>query len=236
MTMDEETVEGNEAINSVKNLAKHVMLPGMSIFLLSIMCGNAMSMSKWFNWVPESATIIFVSVLLGLSLRNLIAGGMLSNETFTFMNATLLNLGLLPIIIFNSGWSLRTKDFVSQIEYILIFAILGTFISTFFIGYTLWYLSNHFSFIKATLTIRECLAFASLISAVDPVATLSTYAEMDMPSTQPLLNIMVFGESAINDAVAIVLFEVFNEGWEDFSYFTCGFRMSKLLFGSILFG
>ena len=99
--------------------------------------------------------IIFVCILLGLSLCNLIAGGMLSNETFTFMNATLLNLGLLPIIIFNSGRSLRTKYFVSRIEYILTCAIFGTLISIFFIGYTLWWLSNYFSFIRATLTLRE---------------------------------------------------------------------------------
>ena len=71
---------------------------------------------------------------------------------------------------------------------------------------------------------------------VDPVATLSTYAEMDMPSTQPLSNIMVFGESAISDAVAIVLFVIFNEGREEFSYLDCALQTTELLFGSMFFG
>merc|ERR1719236_453815 len=54
---------------------------------------------------------------------------------------------------------------------------------------------------------RTAFAFASLISATDPVATLSTYAKLKV---DPLLNILVFGESIINVAVAIVLFGVFN--------------------------
>merc|ERR1719443_678511 len=56
-------------------------------------------------------------------------------------------------------------------------------------------------------SLRTAFAYASLISATDPVATLSTYSKLKV---DPLLNIMVFGESVINDAVAIVLFNVFN--------------------------
>ena len=43
----------------------------------------------------------------------------------------------------------------------------------------------------------------ALISATDPVATLSVFAAVDVP---PLLFNLVFGESVLNDAVAIVLF------------------------------
>lgn len=54
---------------------------------------------------------------------------------------------------------------------------------------------------------RVAFAYASLISATDPVATLSTYSKLKV---DPLLNILVFGEATINDAVAITLFSVFN--------------------------
>ena len=52
------------------------------------------------------------------------------------------------------------------------------------------------------LSFVESFAFGSLISAVDPVATLAIFQALDV---DPILNMLVFGESILNDAVAIVL-------------------------------
>ena len=52
------------------------------------------------------------------------------------------------------------------------------------------------------LTLVECFAFGSLISAVDPVATLAIFQAIDVDQ---ILYMLVFGESVLNDAVAIVL-------------------------------
>jgi len=52
------------------------------------------------------------------------------------------------------------------------------------------------------LNFVESFAFGSLISAVDPVATLAIFQALDV---DPVLNMLVFGESILNDAVAIVL-------------------------------
>ena len=54
------------------------------------------------------------------------------------------------------------------------------------------------------LSLAESFAFGSLISAVDPVATLAIFQAID---TDPVLYMLVFGESVLNDAVAIVLTE-----------------------------
>ena len=48
----------------------------------------------------------------------------------------------------------------------------------------------------------ESFAFGSLISAVDPVATLAIFQAIDV---EPILYMLVFGESVLNDAVSIVL-------------------------------
>lgn len=48
----------------------------------------------------------------------------------------------------------------------------------------------------------ESFAFGSLISAVDPVATVAIFHAIDV---DPVLNMLVFGESILNDAIAIVL-------------------------------
>jgi sodium/hydrogen exchanger 8 len=50
--------------------------------------------------------------------------------------------------------------------------------------------------------IVESFAFGSLISAVDPVATLAIFKALNV---DPILYMLVFGESVLNDAVAIVL-------------------------------
>lgn len=54
----------------------------------------------------------------------------------------------------------------------------------------------------------EALLFGALISAVDPVATLSILGNPEL-NLDPLLYSIVFGESVLNDAVAIVLFNTF---------------------------
>lgn len=54
----------------------------------------------------------------------------------------------------------------------------------------------------------EALLFGALISAVDPVATLSIMGNDDL-NVDPLLYSLVFGESVLNDAIAISLFKTF---------------------------
>ena len=52
------------------------------------------------------------------------------------------------------------------------------------------------------LSLVESFAFGSLISAVDPIATLAIFHAIDVDQ---ILYMLVFGESMLNDAVSIVL-------------------------------
>lgn len=63
-------------------------------------------------------------------------------------------------------------------------------------------LSKYFSFIWFPLLCFPSFAFGSLISAVDPVATIAIFNALNV---DPVLNMLVFGESILNDAVSIVL-------------------------------
>ena len=85
----------------------------------------------------------------------------------------------------------------------------GTIISTFVVGLLTFYVA------KAGLIRKidsenpmEALLFGALISAVDPVATLSIMGSAELQCDQ-LLYSLVFGESVLNDAIAIVLFKTF---------------------------
>lgn len=56
----------------------------------------------------------------------------------------------------------------------------------------------------------DSLKFGAMISATDPVATLSVLSSM-RPMKDPDLYSMIFGESVLNDAIAVVLFSVFEK-------------------------
>lgn len=149
--------------------------------------------------------------------------------------AGVLNLFLLPIIIFEAGWSMNHRAFVDLMLTILTFAVLGTLISMVVVGL----LINATCDVHGVCSVRAAFTYAALISAVDPVATLATYAHLQV---DPLLNICVFGESVVNDAVAIVLFRVLNTGglFTDTSFNVVSGRIasqtSLLLFGSVGLG
>jgi NhaP-type Na+/H+ or K+/H+ antiporter len=234
MTVSEANIKGNEGIVSVHAIANKIVLPASAIFLLIILLSRVFGQSKYLSFLPDSVTIIMASMMLGVGVRKAIQWGYIDFHQFTLINSVVLNLFLLPIIIFNSGWALNKRNFVSQIEHVHIFAVFGTLISTFTVGGLSYILATK-GWHKVT-DFRSNMVFGALISAVDPVATLSTYAKLGLPETQPLLHTLVFGESAINDAVAIVIFDVVNEGWDDLSLVNSSGKIAKLLGGSLFVG
>merc|ERR1719426_671199 len=99
------------------------------------------------------------------------------------------------------------SNFGANLTEIVVLAVVGTIVSTFGLGFILHSLAgiNFFDYPKE-LGIFESLAFAALISAVDPVATLATF---DALRVDPNVEVLIFGESLLNDAVAIVLYKSF---------------------------
>lgn len=153
-----------------------------------------------FQYVPESVVIVFLGALIGLTM-NALSNRNISNwrkeEAFS---PTAFFLVLLPPIIFESGYNLHKGNFFQNIGSILVFAIFGTTISAFVIGFGIYFLG--LADVVYRLGFVESFAFGSLISAVDPVATVAIFHALNV---DPVLNMLVFGESILNDAIAIVL-------------------------------
>ncbi|XP_071481960.1 sodium/hydrogen exchanger 8-like [Diadema antillarum] len=155
-----------------------------------------------FHYLPESVAVVCLGLLLGLIILALKHTN-ISDHDFSqdeILDPTLFFLILLPPIIFESGYSLHKGNFFQNIGSILVFAIFGTLISTLVVGGGVYLLGK--AKVAYELTLVESFAFGSLISAVDPVATLAIFSALDV---HPLLNMLVFGESILNDAVSIVL-------------------------------
>ncbi len=149
------------------------------------------------HYIPESLAIVFLGGFVGALIK------LLPNEEFKKVESfspTTFFLVLLPPIIFESGYNLHKGNFFANIGSILIFAIFGTVISALVVGGGVYLMG--LADLVYPLNFVESFAFGSLISAVDPVATLAIFQALD---ADPVLNMLVFGESILNDAVAIVL-------------------------------
>ena len=115
-------------------------------------------------------------------------------------------MALLPPILFNSGYQLRRELFLRHIYPIVMFAVIGTIISSITCAMSLWGLQQLNLFSTFDPSLLELFAFGSLIAATD---TVSVIAVLQTKRVDPHLFYVVFGESALNDAVALVLFNSF---------------------------
>ncbi|RQM24611.1 hypothetical protein B5M09_002780 [Aphanomyces astaci] len=109
---------------------------------------------------------------------------------------------LLPPIIYEAGFSVERTTFFRNFGAVLATAIWGTLISACATGLTLYFASSC-GWIPSIDWV-EAFLFGALLSAVDPVATLAVFQKLNVP---PVLFNVVFGESVLNDAVAIALYK-----------------------------
>ncbi|XP_055389386.1 sodium/hydrogen exchanger 8 [Condylostylus longicornis] len=159
-----------------------------------------MMLQTGFQYLPESIVVVFLGALIGLTLKIFVDDNRSSWKREEVFSPTGFFLVLLPPIIFESGYNLHKGNFFQNIGSILVFAIFGTTISALVIGAGIYLLG--IAEVAYRLNFYESFAFGSLISAVDPVATVAIFHALDV---DPVLNMLVFGESILNDAISIVL-------------------------------
>lgn len=182
--------------NETDELFGLLYLIGLSVVLL---LGFKVTSVWKIHHIPESGIAIIVGVIVSLTTHALGHNDIANNfdpSTFFFF--------LLPPLIFQAGYSQDRVPFFSNWFAISIFANLGTVISILVFGYCLYWLG--LANVSLPLSVMECLAFGSLISATDPVATLSVFADLNV---DPALNAIIYGASAVDDAIALILYDAF---------------------------
>ncbi|TIA96801.1 hypothetical protein E3P94_03071 [Wallemia ichthyophaga] len=179
----------------------------LSILTLLIICSLCLSyflQQKKIRSVHETVIAVFAGMVVGLIIR--LSPGHIIREMVTFSPSLFFNL-LLPPIILDSGYRLREAHFFRNIIPILTFALAGTFISAVVIGFVVYVFSFlHISSLQISLV--ECLILGSTLSATDPVTILAIFNTFKV---DPKLYSVIFGESILNDAVSIVLYETLSQ-------------------------
>ena len=110
---------------------------------------------------------------------------------------------LLPPIILASGYELHQANFFRNIGTILTFAFAGTLISAVVLGLFLW-LWTRIPLDGFQISFVEAISVGATLSATDPVTILAIF---NTYKVDPKLYTIIFGESILNDAIAIVIFD-----------------------------
>ncbi|CAN1135959.1 Sodium/hydrogen exchanger 4 [Linum perenne] len=157
---------------------EHAQVIPMTIFVavlcLCFVVGHLLEENRWVN---ESITAIFIGFVTGILILVLRKGK--SSHLLRF-SEELFFIYLLPPIIFNAGFQVKKKHFFQNFVTIMLFGIIGVFISTVIIS----------------------LAIGTIFSSTDTVCTLQVLHQDETP----LLYSIVFGEGVVNDATSVVLF------------------------------
>ncbi|KAM9741986.1 sodium/hydrogen exchanger 6a [Menidia menidia] len=168
-------------------------------------------MSCFFNASPATLLVNISGKFYEYTLKGEISGNEVNdvqdNEMLrkvTFDPEVFFNI-LLPPIIFHAGYSLKRRHFFRNMGSILAYAFMGTVVSCFVIGLLMYgcvTLMKRMGQLGGDFFFTDCLFFGAIISATDPVTVLAIFNELQVDVD---LYALLFGESVLNDAVAVVL-------------------------------
>ncbi|KAL4957777.1 Sodium/hydrogen exchanger family-domain-containing protein [Aspergillus filifer] len=170
----------------------------ISLLMLALFTSYILQQRK-IEAVHETVLSIFGGMFVGLIIR--LTESPIENFV-AFDYQFFFNL-LLPPIILASGYELHQANFFRNIGTILTFAFAGTFISALVLGLVL-FLWTRIPLDGFSINFVEAISVGATLSATDPVTILAIF---NLYKVEPKLYTVIFGESILNDAIAIVLFE-----------------------------
>ncbi|NEO26360.1 MAG: sodium:proton antiporter [Kamptonema sp. SIO4C4] len=167
------------------------------LLLLLVACLSAIAFKRL--QFPYSVGLAIIGLILGglaefIPLLNPLKQLTLSHDLILYL--------FLPPLVFESALNLNSRLLRRNFTPVFTLATLGLLLSAFTIGGGLWGVGK--VLLSDSLPLLQTLLFGTLISATDPVAVIALFKELGV--SQRLL-ILVEGESLLNDAAAIVLFE-----------------------------
>lgn len=178
--------------------------------------------------LPKSSVLIGLGITVGAVAYNSFGETFINNQ---FGPDIFFNI-LLPPIILEATFKLCSREFLMQIDGVLLLSFVGTIVTVAGMG-TLLYLTVTQSWFVAgaEVTFTDCLIFSSVIAPIDPAAVLMAFEHIGVNQSLVLL---ILGESLFTDSIAIVLFETISWSvhhdvsgitclWAILSFFTIGF-------------
>ncbi|CAN9498437.1 unnamed protein product [Ophioblennius macclurei] len=152
-------------------------------------------------WIPESCLLIAIGLIVGAIMHSV------KEEPPAVLNSDVFFLYMLPPIVLDNGYFMPTRPFFENVGTVLWYAVVGTLWNSVGIGLSLFAICQIEAFGVQDINLQENLLFASIISAVDPVAALNVFEDIGVNEQ---IYIVIFGEGLFNDAVTVVLYNMFS--------------------------
>ncbi|XP_054915187.1 sodium/hydrogen exchanger 2-like [Poeciliopsis prolifica] len=151
-------------------------------------------------WIPESCLLIGIGLIVGGIMHSV------KEEPPAVLSSDVFFLYMLPPIVLDSGYFMPTRLFFENVGTVMWYAVVGTLWNSIGIGLSLFAICQFEVFDLQDINLQENLLFASIISAVDPVAALNVFDDIGVNEQ---IYIVIFGEGLFNDAVTLVLYSMF---------------------------
>ncbi|WP_339543063.1 cation:proton antiporter, partial [Pseudomonas sp. JAI120] len=182
------------------------MLDIIAIFL----CITAVLAYLNRRYVGLPSAIGVMGIALGLSLLNMAFDALGFHALHTLEQSLvesidfseLLMQGMLSLLLFAGALHVDLSELRAYKWQVASLALVGTTLSTLFIGFGLWAL---LSLTELQLPLSYCLVFGALISPTDPIAVLGILKSAGAPHS---VELVISGESLFNDGVSVVLFSL----------------------------
>jgi len=166
-------------------------------------------MSEVFLIEEYAIALLVVATLVGIFARRLrmpytvglvIVGAALAilyRQAPVEVNPDIILGVFIPPLIFEAAFHLPMPELRRNIFSILRLAIVGVLITSFLVGYIV-----HFG---AGIPLEFAIIFGAIIAATDPVAVIALFRSLGVPKR---LQVLVEGESLLNDGTAIVVVNI----------------------------
>ncbi len=185
--------------------------------------------------LPDTALLAMVGVVIGGLAAFLLATPL--TDRFDDAARTLLNFPIssqgflyifLPLLVFQGALQIEVRELARDVVPVLLLAIVAVIVATVAIGFALAPI--------APVSLTACLMLGAIVATTDPAAVVGIFRSI---GANPRLTRLVEGEALLNDAVAIIIFELLLESLT--SHHAAGLLTAGWLFvlsfaGSLLIG
>lgn len=166
------------------------------VLILMLLLAIGMIAAALFRRLPIPYTVMLVVIGMALEEQAGVWETLAPLKNFQLTPELVLFI-FLPTLIFESGFNLNARQLIKDIAPVLALAVPALLFSTFVVGMGVW--------LVLPVSLGVALVFGALISATDPVAVVALFKELGIPER---LTVLVEGESLLNDATAIVIFNI----------------------------
>ena len=216
----------------------------LSLLLICYIISGPLLRKFHIKMIKPSGLIMTIGIIITLITK------IINPESYFFkgfqFNHSLFFTFIIPIIIFSSSYNSKIESTLKYLRFILLFSISGTFFSFILTG-SITYCLNAQKFFTVNVPLKEghsskityhidfsileIFQFSAAICATDSVISLAFLME----DNEPKLNAISLGESILNNAVSISIFNSVSDLEKEEKIFRFILPFKIFLYGFIIF-